>query len=774
MSGPPRLPPPSNNLPAPRSRLPVEWEPVTWQQHHESDLGTYIQILRRRMRWVVGIFSAVVAAALIGTLLQPRTYRATGMLEISTQATRGVTSMDQLFAGGDPSEEHLRTQFGILRSDALAERVIRNLDLLDTEEFGEPPLDEDAQRSAAATLPDTSSAHPLMQRAVARFQERLTIDPVESSRLVQVSFESEGSARAAAVVNSVLSTFVAMRMEEGRRAAAWLDREMEGARDRVRSAEAELSAYADSAGLPFRIEGNVEDEVAVRLQNLEQQLIDAQAVRYERESLQNLVSRRGRADAVGDAVIEDLTMQLAELRAEYEQQSTIFTDDYPEVAALKRRIEGLEGLLGQERQRIVEKIGNDYQVALRNEQLIAEELAREQEAASALSLKSAQYHLLRQEVLSARNLYAALQDKRQEAEVSAAMEATGVSLVDRAVPPILPFRPVLAYNLALAAMLGLVAGIVGAVLRDRTDDTILTADDMDVGSALPVLGLIPSQQGMRNGHAASVHGSNGQHLSRGGRNGRSWPLIEDKARGRPSALADAFGALRSAVLFDGDGATSRSLLISSCRAGEGKTTVSVNLALSLARLNHRVLLIDADMRRPSLHRALALARKPGLAQCIRVGGNWWAAVQPTHTEGLEVLVSGGPADDAGDLVADPRMGEIIRAAEQEYHYVIVDAPALFINAPDARVLAHLVDGTIVVVRSESTPRALANRIREAASNVIGIIVNDLHPRRLPQYYGDYFADYSEDEGSEDHMVPEREPEAKRPPVTVPPADSDED
>jgi capsular exopolysaccharide synthesis family protein len=224
-----------------------------------------------------------------------------------------------------------------------------------------------------------------------------------------------------------------------------------------------------------------------------------------------------------------------------------------------------------------------------------------------------------------------------------------------------------------------------------------------------------------------------------------WHRI-DKVHPTGKALADSFGALRTAVLFTaGDEPLPRTILVTSCRAAEGKTTVSVNFAMSLAQLGHRVLLVDADLRRPSVHRAFRIPALPGVVNCLTNGIHWKDAVQ-TLSPSLDVLSSGGATSKAGDMVSSPRFAGMLREAELAYDYVIVDAPALFINAADARVLAQLVDGVIVVVRSRATPRALVDRIPTAVPNVIGMVVNDLRKDSLPGYYSDYFAEYGEDEG----------------------------
>jgi capsular exopolysaccharide synthesis family protein len=682
-------------------------------------------VLRRRAAWLVRIFMVVILATLVATLLETPIFRATGLIEISS-GMRSTGSIDALFATRDPSEEHLRTQFELLRSAALARRVIQSLQLHETEEFAEsygieglgfgpdfPAAEVDSAMRAAA-----------FQGVVEGFLEHLVVDPVEASRLVKVSFDSEDADRAAQVVNAVMDTYVAMRVEEGRAKAAWLQQQLDSVRTRLETSENELRAYAAANDLPYLVEEDIATQVQSQLRALRERLTDAQTARFESESVHQMVSDRAQLSvAADDRVMGDLMVRLAELRREYARLSATFTDDYPETAQLKREIAEVERLVEQEQQRLVARVEGEYRIDLRREDMLRDAVEEQEAAATSLGPMSGTYHLLRQAVLSNRALHSALQEKRREAEVFAAMEATDVALVDRAVRPLQQHSPVLPFNLALGVLAGVVLGLAGALLREWTDDTVHTEEDTEVAGRLPVLALIPKKP-----------------LGVDGR----WPRIDqaESDRHAAQALADAFGALRTAVLFTQHGrANARSILVSSCRVGEGKTTVSVNLSLSLAGLGYRVLLVDADMRRPSVHRALGVPGRTGLLQVLRDGVDWSALVLPSEVDGLCVLPAGGPTHTAGDLLAAGAIEHVLREAESQYDFVIVDAPALFINAYDARVLAQHVCGVLVVVRSRSTPRALVNRIPGTVPNVIGVVMNDLRTTSLPDHYREYFAGY---------------------------------
>lgn len=711
-----------------------------------NDVRAYKDVLRRRAPWILRVFLVVVGAVTIATLLTPARYRATGVIEI--RDSDEDASIEALFASGDPSEEALRTHLGLLESASLARAVIQEMRLDTLDEFRSGgglksrllswlPWSGDGERADSSVLG---------RQLVGRFQDRLLVDPIARSRLVEVNFEAGEPELAAEVVNAVIDEYMERRVGERSGAADRLATQVDSAQSKLAESEAALLRYAEANDLPYLVEEDVATEVQARLRDLRTRLADSRSARYEAESVYNMVLRGGRPDVTGDEVTADLTMQLAELRREYARLSQTFTDDYPETAQLRSQIDELETVLAEEQQRLRSRIESDYRVAVQRENLLLEAIAAEERAATALGPKSGAYHVLRQAVLADRALLAALQEQQREAEVAAAVGATHIAIVDPAVPPLAPHHPVFGVNLALAVMLGMVMGIGTAFVREYVDDTVRTGEDVDHAAHLPILAMIPSHAEAA-GHAAGL----GLGPAPGRKAHEQWPRI-DRGAGASNgqqhgrALADAFGALRTAVLFSRGSAesTPRSILISSCRVGEGKTTISVNFALSLVGLGNRVLLVDGDLRRPSVHRALGLPSRPGLADHLRQGVSWQDMVRPTDVDGLYVLPSGGATPEAGNLLAGRRAAELLSAAKERFDFVIVDAPALFISAYDARVLAKHVDGSVVVVRSRETPRALVNRIPHEVPNLIGVVVNDLQASTLPDYFREYFDPYGQD------------------------------
>jgi succinoglycan biosynthesis transport protein ExoP len=701
----------------------------------EAELRTYVDIMRRRNRLVARVVVSVLAIALVVTLFQDRKYRATALLEIRG-GERSVPTLEGVFADEAPSEEDIRTHFGLLKSAALATRVIEDLGLDTLEEF-------------------SSESDTPMQAVAEGFLERLVVDPVEESRLVSVSMDTSSPTLSASIVNAVVDTYARIAVEGRERAAGVLGEQVDSAEARLEGAEEALLEFAVLHNLPYAIDEDVTARVGSSLTDLHGRLATARGERYESESLYDVI-RNGRLEVLEDEVLTGLMTQLSDLRAEYARLAATFTDDYPETAEVRRQIEQVRTLIREEQQRLAARAESEFQLSLRREGLIAQAIEGEEEIAKTLGPDAGRYHVLRQAVLSNRSLLATLYERRREAEVAADIGSTSFAVVDRAVPPAEPYRPVFMLNLGLALMLALVLGLGAAFMKEMMDGTVRSADDLNMPEGLPVLALIPS---------LTVGDEQPQPLSaRIARDLLAWPgtgalpvstrtswLRIDKLDAmdpRRNALTDAFAALRTSVLFEESESLPRSILVTSCQPGEGKTTVSVNLATSLARLGKRVLIIDADLRRPSVHRALGIHTGPGLIRCLTESGGWLDARRQSGIENVHVLPSGDrtqglDASGVGDLLAGNRLGALLREAEEIYDFVIVDAPALFINAADAKLLARQVDGVIVVLRSRATPKALVERIPETLPNVIGLVVNDLLTSNLPDYFSDYFTTYDE-------------------------------
>jgi len=724
------------------------------------DLQAYWNVIWSCRVTVLIVFLIIFAGTLFGTLFQTPVYRAAGVLEIGKE-NPDIVSVDSLFNLGTESDAYLQTQFEILKSASLAERVIDQLHLDKVEEFNPPPPWWSLSRGGN---PASRTRAELVQAVLARFRSLLTTEPVKGSRLMKVSFDSQDPKLAAEVVNSLFANYVGMRLETGRKTAEWLSGQLQSTRERLETSEGRLQAYARNSGLLYleSDKGNSENILNARLRQTQEELTKAQAARYEKEALHNLVQKGDYGSLPGIAdnkLMQDLTVRLADLRREYAMLAATFTAEYPKVKQVKSQIDEIETMIARERQRVAEQITNDYLASVRREELLRQAFGQQQAVVNAGAERSGRYNMLKRDMESNRQLYDVLQQKLKEADVSAGLKAANVSIVDLAKPPLVPERPKMMLNLALAIVVGLGLGVGAAFLQEHLDTTLRTSEDVDRFLDLPALAMIPAVESLDGNQTLAIRSSGIRRLLpvRANRSPSTaathWYRI-DNGDPKHSALAEAFGCLRTSVMLNTADPAPRTLLVSSSQPGEGKTTVAVNLAISLAQLGQRVLLIDADIRRPCLDKALGLKNSAGLVHQLTGKQDWRALVQPTQVMGLEVLTSGPPPANPAELLSSWRMRDLVSQALVDYDFVILDSPALLINAADARILAPLVDGVVLVVRSGATPRDVVLRARALAKNVIGVILNQLDIRSLSGYYRGYYGSntYSEEVSNESKPV----------------------
>ncbi len=651
------------------------------------------------------------------------------------------------------SDTYLETEYRVLESDTLARQVIRHLrlDLL-------PEFNPKAGRVAGAS-PAANCRRPIPPRwmlALAQFHERLTVEPVKLSRLVAVQFESRDPQLAAQVVNAIAEADIEenlrVRWDATQKATDWMTDQLQDVKARLEKSETQLQGYAQTNGLIYLEDqtGTTENIVDERMRQLQEELTRAQADRYQKESLYRLV-QAGDLDSLpgvaDNKLIEDLTEQLTEVERQKAQLETTFTADYPKVRELQSQEDKINAVIARERQRAADKLSNDYQAAVRREALVQQAFDQQQHDANGIAARSVQYNILKREVDTNRQLYQGLLERLKEAGVSAGLKASNIRVVDAAVPPRKPARPSLPLNLSLAMVMGLGLGVGAAFLQEHLDNSIKSSEDVERYLDLPALALIPAVESL-NGHRGGVYGLQEGAAANGGKgaNGRgelageSWHRIAGGIE-TPAALAEAFRGLRTSVLLSTADRPPRTLLISSSRPSEGKTTISVNLAISLAQLNKRVLLIDGDLRRPSVRKAFEMENSLGLVSYLTGQQEWRAAVRSTGIGNLDALVCGPVPPNPAELLSSERMRTLLEEAREEYQFVLVDSPPL-LNVSDARILARLTEGMILVVKGGETPRELAQRAqgyaRDVGANLIGVVLNNLDVRAGDDYYYRYY------------------------------------
>jgi succinoglycan biosynthesis transport protein ExoP len=753
-----------------RSRLerlrPELTEPYQSEEAADgTDLRAYWRTIRKRRWTVLSIVLVIFTIASIMTWKQKPVYRADALVEIQKE-NANIPTVQELFQLENVSDNYLETQYKVLQSETLARRVINQLHLERDSEFN-PPKKAWLQSRARASAPIRESAvDPDVEQIVLReFRDRLSVDPVRRSRLVQISFESQDPHVAAQAVNFLAANFIQENLESrwqsAQKASEWLSQQLESFKAKLEKSEDDLQEYAQKNGLLFleTQKGDTENIANKRLRELQDELTKAQADRYAKESLYRL-TEAGDSSALPGVVDNKLMQELTALLAEFERQKAAltptFTNDYPKMKEIQSQIDQIERRLDVERRRAAQGIVDDYLVATRRENLVRAAFEQQQDQANVVAGRAVQYNILKREVETNKQLYEGLLQRLKEAGVSAGMNASNIRVVDAAVPPTRPVRPRPILNLGLALLLGLCLGAGTAFLQEHLDNTLKNSADVERILRVPALALIPSRESLNYagcsgygllGKGASRDRANGNGNGNGLANfaltkpsGKTWIRIDGNGT-QYSALSEAFRGLRTSVLLSAAGRPPRSLTFVSAEPGEGKTTVASNLSISLAQLGKRVLLVDGDMRRPCVHKLFNIEeRESGLVTFLTGEDGWSHLVRPTGVTNLDCLICGPVPPNPSELLSSDRMQQLIVEAMREYQFVLIDAPPL-LNVTDGRILATMVDGAVLVVRGGYTPQELAQQaqfhVRDVGARLIGVVLNDVDLRHHGYYQGYY-------------------------------------
>ena len=729
-----------------RRSIPGALHPARMEK--PPDLLAWWRVIRKRRWTVLTAFSVLFVSVLAGSIEEKPVYRSKALIEIDKE-NPSVANPQEMFLVDEVTDAYLETQYKVLASDDLAERVIHQLGLDQRAEFlPSRRIWPWNKKSTSIILPprDNAAAPDLAIRetVLTSFQDRLDIRPIRRSRAVELRFDSQDPQLAARAVNAVAENYIQKNLEARwdatQKASEWLSVQLKDLKARLEKSEDDVQKYAAENGLLYLETGKGEQESIVNqsVREVQEELNKAQADRMEKESVFRLVQSGDYGSLPGvfeSKLLQDLTVRLADLQKEHAQLAATFTENYPKVKETQSEIAEIQSSLERERWRAAQKISNDYFAALRREKLVRQAFAGKQAEANQIAEKSVQYGILNREVDSNKGLYDGLLERLKEAGVSAGLNASNIRIVDPGTEPYKPIAPNYPLNLGLATFLGLGLGISLAFLREHLDQTIRYSEDVFHFLGIPVMGFIPTL-GARNGRKRKRIATADRALIFGLADSKTvtdGALIDDLPRNdlgihKGSAFSEAFRELRTSVILSASGRFANSILVTSAQPGEGKTTVAVNLAFSLAQLGQPVLLVDADMRRPSIQKYFP---QPGsrLSGYLAGQGAWQQMVYPTSYSRLYVLHCGPIPENPSELLSSDRMRALIQESMATYRFVILDSPPL-LNRADSRILGSMVGATILVVKGGDTPRQVVqyaeSQARSVGTNLIGVVLNNLN------------------------------------------------
>ena len=723
-----------------------------------SPLLHYWQVLRKRKWVMLAMFAIAFTLSAIATLSETRLYQATSKVAIFPEVPNvlGFKNADSVSFPDEEFEATLETQVAILRSDALAIKVIEAMRLYQNPQFTnvKQPNSPPSSMGDSSMPPDPTQAAALL----GAFHGGLSIQLVPGTRLIQVSYTHHDPRFATEVTNTLVKTFIEENFRTKYNSASqtsdWLSRELADLQLKVQTSEEKLVRYQKDHGILGVDEK--ENIVTEKLGELNKELTEAETERIQKEADYKL-ALNGDPDSFGkDApngrnttgtLLDRLREKQADLETQYALATTQFGSAYPKVTELSNQIKQVGAAIEEEKKKMVDKMRDEYLAAQQREVLLESAFNQQKQEANKLNESAIEYTVLKRDAETNRQLYQDLLQRLKEAGVSAGLRSSNIRIVDIARIPTMPIYPNVHRSLVLGFLMAMGLAIGLAFVLETFDNTVRTIEEISTVSTLPALGTIPLQLPEDSQHKRALT------ISPEAEPSRALPLVTFE---RPkSEAAEAYRALRTSILLSSFGAPPKVILVTSAMPQEGKTTISANSALVLAQRGSRVLLVDADLRRPGLQKLFGLGSiGGGLSTLITGSDKAEDVILPCpEVSNLWILPAGPIPPQPTELVGSNVMKEHLARWRNEFDHVVIDTPPC-LSVTDAVLLSPEVDRVILVARSGQTTRAALRRacdlLLQVNARVMGIVLNALNLNSTGGYYyysGRYSSHYYSDESA---------------------------
>ncbi|HEY3042696.1 MAG TPA: polysaccharide biosynthesis tyrosine autokinase [Vicinamibacterales bacterium] len=702
-----------------------------------------LAVIYRYRRIVVTVFVLATAAMMIQGYSNIQVYQAKAQILIEDErstAVPGITSTDNTYYE-DP-EPYYKTQYKILMGRDLTRRVVKKLHLENVPEYngtavapaGVPFLSHLKQRvtelisrspvAAPAEAPKIDET-PDESALVTAFISRANVIPVTGSRLVDITFNARDPKFAALAVNTLVDEYVdqnlALKLEGTQNMIDWLEQEVTKQQGKVQDSERSLAEYRDRQNaLSLDDKQNI---VLSRLNKLNDDVMTSRTKKAQKEVLYNQIRAISGGQspetipAVGQsAAVQQAKGRVIDAQRTREAMAAKYQEKHPSLIKANGDLQEAQRQYELEISRSIQQIKNEYDTALLEEQTMARALDAAKADAQDLSKKSVNYNVMEREANSNRQVYESLLQRANELRVSSNSRQNNVRVVDHAEIPKGPMAPAGRRTWLLSLGMGLVLAIGVAYGLDYMNDTIKTPEDVTRRLKLPFLGLVPSVRGDKHPMLASSH--------------------------VPHDFGESFRALRTSLISKYSGEGTKIVLVTSAQPLEGKTTTAANIAMALAYGGSRVLLVDADMRRPGLHRPLRLTNERGLSQVLTGQARVRDVIQRTVDPNLLAITAGKTPPNPSELLASERMKTLLtNLSHGPFDWIIIDTPPV-LAVTDAVILAPAVSGVTIVIGAEMTRRRLAERaietIMQTRPRYAAVVLNKVDFARNKYYYSRYY------------------------------------
>ncbi len=747
--------PPDPNLDLEPSEVPPAFTPVPelrraairpadhGRESAEIHLTNYIKVLYKR-RWLgLTVFLSVVVSVAVYSFTAVPIYEAKSRLLIESDQ-QNVVNFKQVVQEDQTKIDYYQTQYNILQSRALARKTLDSLKL-----WGAPPFGGGggkrafsltsalmsipsaivgvfSKEEAPVTVPGADET-AAQSRAIDAFLGGLIVSPIRTSRLVDIKYRSTDPALATAIINSLARSYIEQNLEyrftASKDATDWLGGQLETQRKEVERAETALQRYREqNDAVAIEDRNNIVDQ---KLGDLNAAVTRAKMERIQKEGLYSQLRDSQANPTVIDtfpaimvnSFVQQLKGELADLQRRQAQMADRIGDKHPDMLKVKSEIQVTQTKLNGEIAKIVQSVKAEYQAALAQEQSLTQALNQQKNEALSRDRKAIEFNVLLRDMQSSKQIYDSLLQRTKEAGISGELKTSNIRVVDIAERPESPISPRRDFNMMLALFVGsaLACGVV--FLFEYMDSRIKTPDEIRTYFDLSCLGLLPKVDDKADG---------------------AYPLLSETV---PAGYSEAFRSVRTNVLFSAAHEKSRSLVITSTGPGEGKSSVVCNLAVSLAQAGQRVLLIDADMRKPKVHTVMSISQEPGLSNVLVGSSKASESVRKSTVSGLWVLPAGRVPPNPAELIASGRFRDFLASLRVHFDWVLIDSPPIM-AVTDAALVAHNATGVLFVVGAEMTSRHAMKRaldqLGNVNANVIGAVLNRVDLQRHAYYYSSYY------------------------------------
>jgi succinoglycan biosynthesis transport protein ExoP len=694
----------------------------------EDRVSMMRQYSRIAVRWryvILGIVATCVLLGLIVTLLMTPKYMATATIEISREADKVTNLQSVERESGISDQEFYQTQYGLLQSRSLSERVATQLRLVDDPKFFEMfgVRGEDAAFQLSNGQYSTAGRATRKRIAGELLRDHLTIAPTRLSRLVDVSFTSPDANLSAKVANAWSENFIQTNLERKVQATSYgrnlLQRQLGQLKERLDQSQRQLVGYASAQriiNLPAQSNSNGTTSersiVADDLAALNAALSQATADRIQAEAHYREAGSAGSSvEALRNQAINTLRQKRAELAADYQRLMTQFEPGYPAAKAIQSQIVQIDRSISREESRVSGSIEADFRQAEGRERALKTKVEQLKSSYLDLRRRSIQYNIYQQEVDTNRALYDGLLQRFKEIGVAGNVGVNNISVVDTADIPQRPSSPRLLLNLALALVAGIVISMATAFALEQIDEAIADPGEIERRLGLPLLGMVPKVDGT---------------------------TPQEALRDRKSEMVDAFLAINTNLGFTTEHGVPRSIAVTSTRPAEGKSTTSLALATMLTRAHRKVILVDGDMRSPSVHYFGGVNHDRGLSNFLTGEDDIASLIFPMTDLGFVAMSAGPIPPNAAELLTGNRLTLLISRLLETYDHVVIDSPPVM-GLADAPLIASKVEGVIYAVESHGIRSSLVKtalaRLTSTNAHIVGGVLTKFEARKAHYGYG---------------------------------------